>query len=57
MYDFLVTKGGGRLEDGIRERLLRLKGVREVIVDFTWDPAWSAARLSDAGRQLMGLPG
>ena len=30
--------------------------VREVVVDFTWDPPWSEARLSEAGRRAMGLP-
>ena len=56
VYDFLVTQGGGRVEEGIRERLLRLGGVRDVIVDFTWDPPWTAARLTDAGHRAMGLP-
>jgi len=55
-YNFLVTAGGGRVDPGIRERLLKLKGVRDVVVDFTWNPPWSAARLTDAGRQALGLP-
>ena len=28
VYEFLVTAGGGRVEPGIRERLLKLKGVQ-----------------------------
>jgi metal-sulfur cluster biosynthetic enzyme len=55
-YNFLVTAGGGRVEPGIRERLLKLKGVREVIVDFTWNPPWTVSRLTDAGRRALGLP-
>jgi metal-sulfur cluster biosynthetic enzyme len=55
VYDFLVTQGGGRVEEGIRERLLKLQGVREVFVAFTWNPPWTAARLTDAGRREMGL--
>ena len=55
-YRFLVTRGGGRVDDGIRERLLRLDGVREVLVEMTWQPPWSIARLSDAGRAALGLP-
>jgi metal-sulfur cluster biosynthetic enzyme len=39
----------------IRERLLRLPGVRDVIIDNTWDPAWTVNRLTDAGRAAMGL--
>jgi metal-sulfur cluster biosynthetic enzyme len=57
VYDFLVTAGGGRVEPGIRERLLKLDGVRQVVVEFTWNPPWSVARLSDAGRRALGVPG
>jgi metal-sulfur cluster biosynthetic enzyme len=55
-YNFLVSAGGGRVEPGIREQLLKLKGVREVIVEFTWNPPWTVSRLSDAGRRALGLP-
>lgn len=55
-YMFLVTQGGGRLEDGIREHLLRLEGIQEVVVEASWNPPWSVARLSDAGRKILGLP-
>ena len=57
VYRFLVTKGGGRVEEGIYERLMRLDGVRRVVVDFTWEPPWTVARLTDAGRRAMGLAG
>ena len=43
--------------DPIRERLLRLDGVRDVIVDFTWEPPWTVARLTDTGRRVMGFCG
>jgi metal-sulfur cluster biosynthetic enzyme len=26
-----------------------------VVVELTWEPAWSPNRLTDAGRQMMGL--
>ena len=55
VYQFLVTQGGGRVEEGIRERVLRIAGVRDVVVEFTWESAWSVARLSERGRQAMGL--
>ena len=54
-YNFLVTAGGGRVEPGIRERIMELKGVRDVVVDFTWDPPWTVARLTDAGWRALGL--
>lgn len=56
VYQFFVTQGGGRVEEGIRERLLKLEGVKDVVVDFTWNPAWTSARLTDAGRKSLGLP-
>ncbi len=55
VYEFLVTKGGGRVEGGIREHVLRIKGIEDVVVDFTWEPAWSVARLNDTGRKALGL--
>ena len=30
-------------------RLLKVPGVRDVVVDFTWHPAWTSARLTDQG--------
>ncbi|MBX3436996.1 MAG: metal-sulfur cluster assembly factor [Planctomycetaceae bacterium] len=56
VYEFLVTQGGGRVEPGVRERLLKLKGVRDVVVEFTWEPAWTVTRLNAAGRRALGLP-
>jgi metal-sulfur cluster biosynthetic enzyme len=56
VYDFLVSQGGGRVTEGIRERVLRLPEVRDVVVDLTWEPPWTVARLTDAGRRAMGLP-
>jgi metal-sulfur cluster biosynthetic enzyme len=44
------------VEPGIRERLLKLKGVTEVVVDMTWEPPWTVDRLSAAGRRALGLP-
>jgi metal-sulfur cluster biosynthetic enzyme len=55
-YRFLESAGGGRIEPGIRERVLRLPGVRDVLVEFTWNPPWTADRLSDAARRALGLP-
>ncbi|MCA9077592.1 MAG: hypothetical protein KDA93_21380 [Planctomycetaceae bacterium] len=55
VYEFLVTQGGGRVEKGIRERLLALKGVRDVVINFTWDPAWTTARLSTRSRKELGI--
>ena len=40
------------LED-IRERLMREDGVREVRVNIVWDPPWTVARLTEAGRDAL----
>ncbi len=40
------------LED-VRERLLREAGVREVRVNVVWDPPWTSARMTPAGRDAL----
>jgi metal-sulfur cluster biosynthetic enzyme len=55
VYQYFVTQGGGHTSEGIRERLLQLEGVRDVLVHFTWEPAWTTERLTDAGRRSLGL--
>ena len=55
VYQYLVYSGGGRNTMGIRERLLELDGIQDVVVRFTWDPPWTLSRLTDAGRRSMGL--
>jgi len=40
------------LED-VRERLLREPGVREVRVNVVWYPPWTAARMTEAGRDAL----
>ena len=40
------------LED-VRERLLREEGVREVRVKVVWDPPWTTARMTQAGRDAL----
>ena len=37
----------------VRERLLREPGVDEVRVNVVWDPAWTAARMTEAGRDAL----
>jgi metal-sulfur cluster biosynthetic enzyme len=36
-------------------RLREIDGVRDVVIHFTWEPAWTAARVSAQGRANMGL--
>ena len=39
--------------DDVRERLLREEGVREVRVNVVWNPPWTAARITQAGRDAL----
>jgi metal-sulfur cluster biosynthetic enzyme len=55
IFEFLVTQGGGRVDEGIYERLKRVDGVREVVVNLTWEPAWTMSRLTQAGRRTLGF--
>jgi len=55
MHNFLVTQGGGRVDDGIRNRLQRIPGVDSVVVTKSVNPAWTLARLNNAGRRALGL--
>ena len=40
------------LED-VRERLLREVGILEVRVNVVWDPPWTAARMTQDGRDAL----
>ena len=39
--------------DDVRDRLLREAGVREVRVNVVWDPPWTTARMTEAGRDAL----
>ena len=39
--------------DDVRERLMREDGVREVRVRVVWDPPWTVARMTEAGRDAL----
>jgi metal-sulfur cluster biosynthetic enzyme len=39
--------------DDVRERLLREPGVEEVRVNVVWDPPWTTARMTEAGRDTL----
>ena len=55
-YRYMVQRDGSALLDGIIDCVKRVNGVRDVLVDFTWDPPWTVARLTDQGRAMLGLP-
>ena len=48
--------GSGGNSTPIRTQLLKVPGVRKVIVEQTWEPHWNVNRLTDGGRQKLGIP-
>jgi metal-sulfur cluster biosynthetic enzyme len=39
--------------DDVRERLLQEPGVAEVRINVVWDPPWTTARMTEAGRDAL----
>ncbi|HUZ85340.1 MAG TPA: metal-sulfur cluster assembly factor [Candidatus Baltobacterales bacterium] len=39
--------------DDVRERLMREEGVREVRINVVWNPPWTSACLTQAGRDAL----
>jgi metal-sulfur cluster biosynthetic enzyme len=39
--------------DDVRERLLREDGVSDVRINVVWNPPWTAARMTQAGRDAL----
>ena len=48
-YEFLLGD--------VRERLLREPGVEDVLIRVVWDPPWTAARMTQAGRDALEMWG
>ena len=46
----------GFVANPMRACLLQLEGVREVVIECAWEPAWTVHRLSTRGRENLGLP-
>ena len=39
--------------DDVRERLLQEQGVNDVRINVVWDPPWTSARMTEAGRDAL----
>jgi len=39
----------------VRERLLKVPGVKQVVVDHAWNPGWSSNLVSSIGRKKLGM--
>jgi len=47
--------GSGGNSQPIRQRLMKIPRVRNVVIEQTWEPPWNSSRLTDAGRKALGL--
>ncbi len=54
----LTTPGcgmSGMISQDVRNRLLRIPGVKEADVRIVWEPAWSPTRMSPEARKRLGI--
>jgi len=47
--------GSGGNSTPVQQRLMKVPGVKKVVVEQTWDPGWNSNRLTDEGRRKLGL--
>ena len=51
---FAYGSGGNSMP--VQQRLMKVPGVKKVVVEQTWEPGWNSNRLTDEGRRKFGLP-
>jgi metal-sulfur cluster biosynthetic enzyme len=54
----LTTPGcgmSGMISQDVRNRLLRIPGVKDADVRLVWEPAWSPARMSPEAKRKLGM--
>jgi len=54
----LTTPGcgmSGMISQNVRNRVLKVPGVKDADVRIVWDPAWSPARMSEAAKKKLGM--
>lgn len=42
-------------DDWVREAVERIEGVKTVIINLVWEPAWSPDKMSEEAREKVGL--
>ncbi len=47
--------GSGGNTTPVRQELMKVPGVRKVVVEQTWEPGWDSNRLTPSGRKKLGL--
>jgi metal-sulfur cluster biosynthetic enzyme len=56
----LTTPGcgmSGMISQDVRNRLLKIPGVKDADVRIVWEPAWSPARMSPEAKRRLGMAG
>ncbi len=53
-YGYFAWGSGGNSQP-IRQRLMKVPGVRNIVIEQTWEPPWNSSRLTEAGRKALGL--
>jgi len=54
----LTTPGcgmSGMISQDVRNRLLRIPGVKDADVRIVWDPVWTPARMSPEAKRKLGM--
>jgi metal-sulfur cluster biosynthetic enzyme len=46
----------GMISQNVRNRVLKIPGVKDADVRIVWDPAWSPARMSVEAKKKLGVP-
>ena len=46
---------GGVIAGDAQQKLLKLPGVDEAVVEIVWEPQWHHSMISEAGRKTLGL--
>jgi len=45
----------GMIAQNVKNRMLRIPGVKDADVRIVWEPAWSPARMSEEARKRLGI--
>jgi metal-sulfur cluster biosynthetic enzyme len=46
----------GIISQSVRNRVLRIPGVKDADVRIVWEPAWTPARMSPEAKKRLGMP-
>jgi metal-sulfur cluster biosynthetic enzyme len=46
----------GMIAQSVRNRVLRIPGVKDADVRIVWEPAWTPARMSADAKKKLGFP-